>query len=228
MYEDVPHWEYEGERGSDRWGELSRSYALCKLGQKQSPIDISEVAPANLPPLTFDYQLTTPSIINNGHTVQVNYPPTSTLRVGDDEYQLVQFHFHSPSEHTVNGQHHAMELHLVHHHANDALAVVGVFLTLGETNPTLEPLWERLPSYAGEERPLSINLDPADLLPRDRRTYRYEGSLTTPPCSEGVRWLVMRQPIGVSQGQVDKFRTIFPANSRPTQPLNERRVVTEG
>lgn len=228
MYEDAPHWGYEGEAGPERWGDLNRSYALCKLGQAQSPIDIANVEAANLAALTFDYQPATPSIVNNGHTVQVNFPAGSTLRVGNDEYQLLQFHFHTPSEHTVNGQHSAMELHLVHRHTSSALAVVGVFLIVGEANPTLEPLWGQLPSYAGGERPLSIIVNPTDLLPPSRRTYRYAGSLTTPPCSEGVLWLVMQQPVAISQMQLDKFRTIFPANSRPTQPLNGRRVLTEG
>lgn len=228
MHEDVSHWGYEGEAGAERWGDLNRSYALCKLGQAQSPIDIARVEAANLPILTFEYQAASPSIINNGHTVQVNFAAGSILRVGNDEYQLVQFHFHTPSEHSVEGQQYAMELHLVHRHASGALAVVGVLLSVGDSNNALEPLWQRLPSYVGEERFLSISVNPSDLLPRSRRTYRYVGSLTTPPCTEGVQWLVMCQPVNIAQVQVDKFRTIFSANSRPRQPLNGRQVLTEG
>ncbi len=227
MQHDTAHWDYSGSTGPEHWGALSREFAPCKDGRAQSPIDFTTTEAARLDPLTFNYQPCNPTIINNGHTIQVDCTAPSSISVGSDEYQLTQFHFHTPSEHSVNGQHTAMELHLVHRDANQRLAVVGVFFTVGAANPTLETLWQRLPAYEGAERPLNVAFSPIDLLPADRRTIRYDGSLTTPPCSEGVRWLMMMSPVEVSQAQVDRFRSIFANNSRPTQPLNNRHVFQE-
>jgi carbonic anhydrase len=222
-----PRWEYSGSNGPEHWGELSREFAPCKDGRAQSPIDFTTAEPTQLAPIAFDYQACNPNIINDGYTIQVNYTAPSSITVDGNEYQLDQFHFHIPSAHTVNGQHSAMELHLVHRDAQGRLAVVGVFLTVGASNTALEPLWERLPAYEGGERPLNIIFNALDLLPGDRHTYRYSGSLTTPPCSEGVLWLMMIYPVEMSQVQVDKFGTIFTNNNRPTQPLNGRRVLQE-
>jgi carbonic anhydrase len=227
MQHDTPHWEYSGSNGPEHWGELSREFAPCKNGRAQSPIDFTTTEAVRLDPLIFNYQPCNPTIINDSYTIQVNYTAPSSISVGSDEYQLVQFHFHTPSAHSVNGQHTAMELHLVHRDANHRLAVVGVFLIVGAANPALETLWQLLPAYEGAERPLNTVFNAIDLLPADRRTIRYEGSLTTPPCTEGVLWLMMMNPVEVSQAQVDRFRTIFVNNNRPIQPLNNRRVLQE-
>ena len=221
------HWTYKGKEGPSHWGALDSAYALCARGKAQSPINIVPTAPHQLPGLSIAYQPTAINILNNGHTIQVNYGPGSSIRVGDRQYVLKQFHFHHPSEETVHGRHHEMSLHLVHADAAGTLAVVAVLLDPGTENTLVRQLWSLLPKEEEkEERRDDVQLNAADLLPADRGYYTFEGSLTTPPCSENVTWLVLKQPVAVSTRQIAQFSKRYPDDARPTQPLHGR-VVRE-
>lgn len=226
------HWGYGSDNGPESWADLKPDYALCGDGREQSPIDISNPSPAEPPGPTTKYQAATMRIIrhddvddvvNNGHTIQVNYDDGSVISVGDIEYELAQFHFHAPSEHTVDGRHAAMEMHLVHQAESGELAVLGVLINPGSHNQAFDPFWAELPDEVGEEIDLKdaeINVD--DLLPSDLGTYRYRGSLTTPPCSEGVSWFVAVDPIELSAEQIGQFTAIISGNNRPPQDLGGR------
>jgi carbonic anhydrase len=221
------HWSYEGATGPAHWGSLSPDYALCSTGRRQSPIDIKERTPRDLPNISFNYQATPIEIVNNGHTVQVNCAPGSFIEADGQRFNLAQFHFHSPSEHHLNGRGAAAEMHLVHKSASGGLAVVAVMIEEGAHNPNFDPVWNNLPARAGPAVRLSATIDAAKLLPADPRTYRYDGSLTTPPGTEGVKWCIMIRPVTLSSGQLATFRSIFNGNNRPTQPLNGRIVVED-
>lgn len=219
----APHWSYEGEGGPEHWGELNPDWALCSTGTEQSPVDIPSAAPLNPADIAFGYDPSHLTILNNGHTIQVNYDPGSTIEVGGKSYELKQFHFHALSEHTVDGAATPMEMHLVHQAADGQYAVVGVFINEGDANAAFEPVWAHLPAEAGDPQMIDgvmVNAD--DLLPGERTYYRYNGSFTTPPCTEGVQWLVMNTDIGLSGEQITAFTEIVDGNYRPVQPLNDR------
>ncbi|HFC54420.1 MAG TPA: carbonic anhydrase family protein [Gammaproteobacteria bacterium] len=223
----VAHWGYEGAGGPQHWGDLKEEFAFCKTGKKQSPIDISTsaVSKADLPAIEFHYQEAPLSMVNNGHTIQVNYPAGSSIKVGDATYELLQFHFHAPSEHTVDGKPFAMVAHLVHKSAEGNLGVVGVLMKEGNSNPALEPLWKVMPKQSGEKvDSKDITVSASALLPEDRSYYSYSGSLTTPPCSEGVSWMVLKNPVEVSTEQVAALAALFGNNARPVQELHDRTV----
>jgi carbonic anhydrase len=231
------HWSYEGEEGPAHWGTLSEEWSPCGEGRYQSPIDIDETMKADLPELKaalkpihlkIIHQTHTADAINNGHTIQVNYTEGDVLSIGEEQFPLVQYHFHSPSEHTVSGKHYAMEMHLVHQSAEGKLAVIGVFIEEGQHNSAFDPVWASLPTSKGVEHSLeNVTVDVNSLLPTDMTAYRYDGSLTTPPCSEGVKWIVMATPIQLSHEQIAAFESIIHRNNRPVQPLNGRAVVTD-
>jgi len=231
------HWGYETHDGPAVWAELSPDYALCAEGQEQSPIDLSEAKFAEPPKLAKDYKAASLKIIrqehvvdviDNGHTIQVNYDAGSTLQVGEQIYTLQQFHFHAPSEHTIGGRHLPMEVHLVHQSSAGELAVVGLLVAEGAYNAAFEPIWRNLPDEPGEEVHLEhVQVDVDDLLPANRETYRYRGSLTTPPCSEGVSWLVAAETIELSAEQISQFTSIISANNRPVQRLGARTIRSE-
>ncbi len=233
----TPHWDYGEEHGPAKWWALCPEFSTCGTGRGQSPIDITAAAAAVLPAIRTAYRPAElrivhhehiADVVNNGHTVQVNYPEGSALSVGDQTFELLQYHFHSPSEHTIYGQHFPMEMHLVHRAADGKLAVVGVLITEGAANPAFEPVWANLPREKGVEVHLEhVEVDVDSLLPKDRTTYCYDGSLTTPPCSEGVKWFVLTNPVALSAAQIAAFRAIVHGNNRPTQPLNGREVVTD-
>jgi carbonic anhydrase len=219
-------WGYEGKTGPNRWAKLSKDFRLCGRGMTQSPIDISEISGTSAEPIAFDYNLTPVEIVHNGHTVQINYQPGSGITVGGKRYELLQFHFHSPSEHSVAGRQTAMEVHFVHQSADGELAVVGALIEVGEENMALREPWAIMPKKAGKPRlEERILINARDLLPRDKGYYRYMGSLTTPPCSEGVNWYLFTHPISASIEQVAKFAAAVDANNRPTQALNNRLVL---
>ena len=233
-----PLWHYDGEEGPAHWGALSPKFAPCTSGRAQSPIDI--VAPArgatngavavNFPPasLRIIHQEHVADTINNGHTIQVNYSEGDILTVGASAYQLAQYHFHSPSEHTVDGKNFPMEMHLVHAGADGRLAVIAVLIVEGAHNAAFDPVWGNLPTQKGAEHHLAgVKVDVDALLPAARTTYRYDGSLTTPPCSEGVQWFVMTTPITLSAAQIGAFTALFHDNHRPVQPLNGRSVLID-
>jgi len=221
-----PHWAYEGTEGPPKWGKLDNSYATCSLGHTQSPINITGAQPADLPPLKFDYKPVPLNIIDNGHTVQVNYAPGSTLTVGDKIYTLKQFHFHHPSEEHINGHGFDLVAHLVHADADGHLAVVAILFKSGAENPLLATLWKNIPSEKGKAVDVSgVTVDVLTLLPADHGYYTFAGSLTTPPCSEGVTWFVLKSQSAISRAEVAAFAKLYPKDARPIQPLNGRQIL---
>jgi len=221
-----PHWAYEGSEGPEQWGSLDPAFATCQMGHNQSPIDISHPKLADLPELKFDYNAVPLSIVDNGHTIQINYAPGSTLTVGNKIYSLKQFHFHHPSEEAINGKGFDMVAHLVHADAEGQLAVVAILFKAGAPNPLLETLWRNIPSEKGktvESSAVSVNIK--DLLPSQHGYYTYRGSLTTPPCTEGVTWYVLKSTTSLSNEQLAAFGKVYSHNNRPTQKLAQREVL---
>jgi carbonic anhydrase len=223
------HWSYSGETGPSHWAGLEPGYAACGIGKAQSPIDIktADVRRQKMPPLSFHYEPTSLHVIDNGHTIQVNLSLGNSLAIAGDRYQLVQFHFHHPSEERIDGKQFDMVVHLVHRDSQGHLAVVAVPLRSGAPNPLLAKLWRALPHQKGkEESPAGVVINVADLLPADLGYYNFPGSLTTPPCSEGVRWFVLKSPKTVSPEQLAAFAKLYPDNARTPQPLNGRVVLS--
>ncbi len=220
------HWTYEGHEGPEHWGSLSEDFAACSEGRMQSPIDVSGTAAGGAGEAAFDYRDTALELVNNGHTVQVNVGGDSRATLAGRRYTLLQFHFHSPSEHTVGGRHYDMEAHFVHRGDDGKLAVVGVFMEAGGANGALQAIWDHMPVEEGSKTVTGVSVNAAALLPATYGFTTYAGSLTTPPCSEGVSWFVMKQPVAVSAAQVEAFRAIMPANNRPAQPLNGRMTLS--
>jgi carbonic anhydrase len=218
------HWTYEGSQGPEYWGDLDPAFVTCKLGRRQSPINImNTMGNLSLGPLIIKYQKCDVGVINNGHTIQANYEKGSTLVYGGRTYELAQFHFHSPSEHLVRATQYDMEAHLVHKDPSGRIAVIGVLMTEGMEHPTIADLWRLTPASEGKsDRTVVVNAN--DLLPVDGHFYAYDGSLTTPPCSEDVSWILMKEPIEVSREQIETFVATIGRNARPIQPLNERDV----
>lgn len=218
------HWAYNGETGPGAWGALKPEFSLCAKGQRQSPIDIRGGIAVELDPVQFDYRASGFGVVDNGHTVQVNIAPGNSIQVGGRRFELVQFHFHRPSEERIDGRQFDMSLHLVHKDAEGRLAVVGLLLERGAPQPMVQRVWNNLPLEKHEEQGASTVLDLEHLLPPDRGYYTYMGSLTTPPCSEGVLWMVMRQPVTVSPAQIDIFARLYPMNARPIQSAAGRMI----
>ncbi|APV51679.1 carbonate dehydratase [Betaproteobacteria bacterium GR16-43] len=217
------HWTYGPHGGPAEWGQLDPAFATCKLGKFQSPVDIRGAKAADLPAIQFDYKPSPLKVIDNGHTIQVNYAPGSSIEVGGTRYELLQFHFHKPSEEKIDGKSHAMVAHLVHKGADGKLAVVAVLLDKGGANPTIDAIWKNLPKEKEKESAAAnVTIDAAKLLPADKGYYAFQGSLTTPPCSEEVRWLVLKTPVKIAESEIAAFGKIYPMNARPTQPLNGR------
>lgn len=223
-----PHWTYgDGPHGPAAWGQLAPPYSRCTTGQRQSPIAIDDSLTLQGPaePLLLDHRPSGGSVLHTGHTLQVELAPGNGLTVRGRRYELVQFHFHHPAEEKINQKGFAMVAHLVHRDAEGALAVVAVLLEPGAANPLIERVWTHLPLEAGDRVPVPAGLiDLAQLMPQDPRYYQFMGSLTTPPCTEGVLWMVMQQPVTLSPGQLRLFSQLFPHNARPVQPLNGRVV----
>jgi carbonic anhydrase len=224
------HWSYAGNTGPAKWAALESDYGACGIGKTQSPIDIHDgvAKKAALPAIDFDYKPSPLKIVDNGHTVQVDYAPGSFITVQDKRYELVQFHFHKPSEEKINGKNADMVAHLVHKSADGSLAVVAVLLKSGQSNRLIETLWKNLPSKKGRETAVEgVQVNAADLLPAKRDAYyTFTGSLTTPPCSEGVTWFILKSPTSISKAEVARFAKLYPMNARPTQPLNGREILT--
>jgi carbonic anhydrase len=222
-------WDYAGPRGPDHWGALDPAYAPCSSGLAQSPIDIRATTTADLSPLRFDYR-SNPlrGLTDNGKTIRVNYHAPHNddfLVVGPDRYRLDQFHFHRPSEERVNGRQYDMSLHLMHETADGRVAGVAVLLTAGKANPTVEQLWDHMPKVVGtEDSIVGVEIAPGSLLPQDLGYYTYSGSLTAPPCTEGVTWFVLKTPVEISSSQIAAFARRYPHDVRQVQPLNGRVV----
>ena len=226
--EDAPHWTYEGEEGPEHWGELIDEYRMCAEGMNQSPVNLVADVHTELPELVFDYYSTPVDQINNGHTIQQNIRPGSFLRIPDRgmNYELKQFHFHSPSEHKIDGRSFAMEMHFVHANEEGAFFVVGVMISEGKEHPVLKQLWSFMPENPGETSADPIGIEETNLLPPTREYFSYSGSLTTPPCSEGVKWIVLKTPIEASAEQIATFKSrVGAVTNRPTQPANARLII---
>ena len=223
--EHRPHWGYAGEQGPEHWATLDPQFASC-AGKNQSPIDIDDLIEADLAPIKFDYRTAGSEVANNGHTIQVNVRRGSSISLDGVAFELKQFHFHAPSENRIDGQSFPMEAHFVHADAAGNLAVVAVMFEQGADNPALEKVWKRMPGHEGEKQALSTEVAPIELLPTNRDYYRYSGSLTTPPCSEGVRWLVLKHPATLAKPQLQALvRTLGHPNNRPVQPVGKRQVL---
>ena len=238
-------WGYEAENGPDVWAQLSPQYVLCAEGIHQSPIDLVNPTPAKLSPIPYYYHPTSMNIRNTGHTIEVACPEGNWIEVDGTRYQLLQFHFHAPSEHTVAGEPFDMEMHLVHKSEDGMLAVVGLLIESGRHKSAFDPIWSHLPAAPGETQRIKNVTEDGSLIvdlrfifsPNDQITdeapsyfgssYRYDGSLTTPPCSEGVKWIVLTTPIQMSEAQIAAFRAIIHDNNRPVQPLNGRDLLTD-
>lgn len=218
------HWSYEGDTGTDLWGGLDPSYAVCDNGVQQSPINLADAIPAGGGELRIQWQPTGGQVVNNGHTIQVNTEAGSAITLEGRQFSLLQFHFHLPSEHTADGSSFPMEVHFVHQAEEGDLAVIGVFMDSGEADAAIQAVWDAIPGVDESPAPLP-EFDPNALLPEGRGYSRYAGSLTTPPCSEVVSWVVMGESITVSQAQIDAFAARYPMNARPVQPLHRRFIL---
>jgi carbonic anhydrase len=221
-----PHWGYTGEGAPENWSKLDPANAACSVGKRQSPIDIKGATTSNLPALQFDYKSVPLNIIDNGHTIQVNYAPGSTLSVDGKSYVLKQFHFHHPSEEKVNGRGYDMVVHLVHADAEGHLAVVAILFKTGQANALIDQIWKNIPGEKNKAVDVSGTvLNAKDWLPSDLGYFTFSGSLTTPPCSEDVTWFVLKTTDSLSPGQLATFAKLYPDNARPIQPTNGREIL---
>lgn len=221
------HWTYEGETGPQAWGKLKPDFNLCAIGKRQSPINIEDGNTLQGPaePVQFAYQPSNGTVVNNGHTIQVDVQGDNSITVRGSNYRLLQFHFHTPSEEQLNFKRFPMVAHLVHKNNEGQLAVVAVLLDEGASNPMIDKVWTYMPLDTGDRVRMPQGLlNVSELLPTDQRYYQFMGSLTTPPCSEGVLWMVMKQPVTISKAQYKLFTQLYPNNARPVQPVNGRPV----
>lgn len=222
--EEEKHWSYSGADGPEHWDELNADWRMCGSGRNQSPIDLRETIDADLPELILDW--TNPGItdsVNNGHAIQANTKPGNYTTIAGHRYQILQFHFHSPSEHLIAGQSYPMEVHLVHSDEDGNLAVIGVMFEIGERNALLD----QIPSFRSPDQPPPDGpVDFNQLISSRTEYFSYNGSLTTPPCSEGVKWTILKTPITASADQIDRFVDTFDnATNRPVQPANARTIL---
>ena len=216
------HWSYSGETGPSNWAKLSPDFSACD-GKNQSPINLEGFIESELPLLNINYSAGGSDIINNGHTVQINYLPGSSMEVDGEVFELKQFHFHAPSENHIMGESFPMEAHFVHANEDGNLAVIALMFKVGDENELLSTAWQDIPLQAGDDFELAEKINAADLLPADRDFYRFNGSLTTPPCSEGVRWYVMKDYLTASAEQIELFsKALGHTNNRPVQSVNAR------
>lgn len=222
---DGPHWSYEGDTGPAKWGDVDAASKTCAIGSQQSPIDIVGPVKAQLPALKIDWPKRPETIVNNGHTIQLNFPEGDTLVLGEVKYNLLQVHFHRPSEHLVGGKSFAMEAHFVHRNDAGGLAVVGVLMTGGAANEAFAKIIATMPAAEGPAVKADAGIDPNALLPAERSYYRYPGSLTTPPCAEIVEWLLLTTPITVAEADIAAFAKLYQLNARPAQKDNRRTVL---
>ncbi|WP_456458531.1 carbonic anhydrase [Nitratifractor sp.] len=221
-------WGYTAEGAPEHWGDLAPEFYMCKEGKNQAPIDIliDKAYATTLKPIQFHYYAASNEVLNNGHTEQVNIQSGSYIVVDGMKFELKQFHFHTPSENTINGRSFPLEAHFVHLDKEGNIAVVALMFEYGNSNKVLEKIWSVMPEKEGKKSLTLSGDDIEKLLPKDRSYYRFNGSLTTPPCSEGVRWFVLKTPVKVSREQVEKFAKIMKyPNNRPVQPINARVIL---
>ncbi|HBF51816.1 MAG TPA: carbonate dehydratase [Massilia sp.] len=220
------HWDYEGEFGPENWGKINPAWSQCGAGKRQSPIDIRDGMKVNLDEIDFNYRPSDYTEVDNGKTVQVNLARGNFMTIGNQSYELVQFHFHRPSEEKINGKGTEMVIHLEHRGPGGKLAIVAVLLERGKANDAIQTVWNNIPLEKNQQVASSEPLDPLELLPERREYYTYMGSQTTPPCTENVLWLVMKQPMTASPAQMALFSRLYPLNARPVQE-SEGRMVKE-
>lgn len=218
-------WSYEGKGAPENWGDLHTDWSKCKTGKNQSPIDIHETIKGNLPELKMDFLTEAESIVNNGHTIQINTDDKDDLKVDGKDFSLKQFHFHAPSENLLNGKSYPVEIHFVHADKEGQLAVVAVMAIEGKENPIINKILALVPKKINDVQKIDESFNFESLFPKNKLYYRYSGSLTTPPCSEGVIWMVMKNPIEMSKKQIQEFTKLLNNNKRPLQPLNGRLIV---
>jgi len=219
-------WGYSGHNGPEHWGKLAADFATCTKGMNQSPINLTGMVKGDLPTLNIQYQPGGEGVLNNGHTIEVVYGVGSSMNVKNNQFELKQFHFHSPSENQIEGQSFPMELHFVNADEEGHLAVIAVMFKEGAYNPELAKVWQSMPKQVGQEKTLSALVNINQLLPKQHEYYRFNGSLTTPPCTEGVKWFVMKTPITASKAQIAQFvKTIPGGNNRPVQSVNARMIL---
>jgi carbonic anhydrase len=222
------NWAYSGANGPTKWAKLDKGFATCGTGQLQSPIDIPDAhaRKGDLPPLLFNYKPSPLKIADDGHTIQVNSGSDSWVSIEGKRYELVEFHFRKPSEHKIGGKGQEMEVQLVHKDKDGKLAIVAVLLDQTKENALIKTIWNNLPQTRDKESVVpDVQINPLGLLPQNKEYYAFKGSLTTPPCTEGVSWYVLKTPGQISADQVARFGRIYPANARPVQPLNDRDIL---
>ncbi|MGB2833217.1 MAG: carbonic anhydrase family protein [Methylotenera sp.] len=220
------HWTYGGKEGPENWGKLKPEFATCDVGRNQSPINIEATIDAPLKTIRGIQKNAAKDIVNNGHTVQASFKYGNMLMLDDIAYQMKQVHFHAPSENTIKGKSFPLEAHFVHADSKGNLTVIGVMFKEGKANQGLEKLWSQMPKEVGAPIPLKVKVSANEMLPDNRDYYRFSGSLTTPPCSEGVRWLLLKTPMTASKEQIESFElAVKHHNNRPVQPLNGRLVI---
>lgn len=217
------NWDYRGKNGPSHWSDLDTEFKQCATGHLQSPVNIRHAMKHHGDQLDFHYRASSAEIFNNGHTVQVIPSGEDMLSVGHHTYKLAQLHFHTPGEERFNGKTYPLDIHLVHKSMEGEVTVIAVPVTVGKENPVLRAVFDSMPTKAGERVPLT-SFDPTSLVPESKDSYRLVGSLTTPPCTEGVHWIILKQPIQISPHQLAEFHHIYKADARPVQPLNGREV----
>lgn len=224
------HWGYTGHEGAENWGDLAPEYSMCKLGKAQTPINIEKKVLActnDLQKIKFDYTTASTEVLNNGHTIQVAIEDGSSIEIDGIKFTLKQFHFHTPSENQIEGKNFPLEAHLVHASKDGELAVIALMFENGAENPLIKKVWEAMPHEVDKKTPLVLSAKEINaFLPEKKQYYRFDGSLTTPPCSEGVRWFVLKKYVTISPAQVEEFlHTVHHENNRPIQPINARKVM---
>jgi len=219
------NWGYSGHEGPENWAKLSSDNIAC-TGNNQSPINLTGFIESELTPISFNYEKGGSEILNNGHTVQVNYKKGSHIQIDGHTFNLLQFHFHAPSENVINGKSYPMEAHFVHSDKNGNLAVIAVMFEKAAENKAIKSAWSKMPEHAGDKHNLTTVISASDFLPKNRDYYRFNGSLTTPPCTEGVRWLVMKNTVSASESQISSFsHVLHEPNNRPLQDVNARVIL---
>lgn len=220
------HWDYKGQQGPEHWGKLSPENVICSLGKNQSPIHLSNFKEAKLTHIPFDYKVVGKYVEHHGHTIQVNFASGNNIEVDNYNFELKQVHFHTPSEHQIEGKSFPMEAHFVHADKSGNLAVVGIMFDIGESNKPLGRILKAAPHKMHTKVKLGKDFSPMALFPSSKSYYRYNGSLTTPPCTEGVRWLIMKQPNYMSSEQLEQLRKLIGSNNnRPLMDINARPVL---
>ena len=225
---DPASWSYTGNTGPAKWGKMAKEFAVCGTGELQSPIDIPDahVRKGDIPAMLFNYKPSPLRIVDDGHTIRVNYAPGSYVNNNGKRYDLVAIEFHKPGEEKINGKGQEMSAHLIHTDKDNKVAIIAVLLDQGAENPVLKTLWSNLPSAKNKESVVdSVTINAVGLLPKRKGYYTYAGSLTAPPCTEGVTWFVMQEPVPVSADQIARFGRLYPANARPIQPRNDRDIL---